>query len=149
MPDPADTHAIIAWYDPNSITRSGTTAALPSHVARNTLDALAEGRTRRRWLTEALAYDFCTELFRTKRLCDLTYARAIGKFGECGVIDMLGVVGYFVTVSMVMNVAPSLLGGIGDRERCPQMHEPGPEKGMPPARIRSHLRLRTCERPRR
>src|SRR3990172_6703835 len=34
IPEPAATHATIAWYEPNSITRSGTTFALPSHASR-------------------------------------------------------------------------------------------------------------------
>ena len=54
---------------------------------------------------EALAYDFCDELARTKGLSDATYRSAIDRFGERGVIDMLGVIGYFTTVSMVLNVA--------------------------------------------
>lgn len=80
--------------------------ALKNGVARDTLDALAEGRCPPAMADdEAIAYDVCAELFRTKGLCDSTYARAIDKFGERGLIDMLGVVGYFLTVSMVMNVA--------------------------------------------
>src|SRR6266536_3292744 len=31
IPDPAATHATMAWYEPNSMTRSGTTLAAPSH----------------------------------------------------------------------------------------------------------------------
>ena len=34
-----------------------------------------------------------------------TYRSAVDRFGEQGVIDMLGLIGYFTTVSMVMNVA--------------------------------------------
>jgi len=56
---------------------------------------------------EQVAYDFCEELFRTKGVCETTYRRAVAAFGEHGVIDMIGVAGYFTTVSMVMNVAHS------------------------------------------
>ena len=34
MPEPAATQATIAWYEPNSITRSGTTFARPSQASR-------------------------------------------------------------------------------------------------------------------
>src|SRR5205809_871283 len=54
---------------------------------------------------EEMAYDFCDELFRTHGVSDPTYRRAVAKLGERGVIDLLGLVGYFTTVSMVMNVA--------------------------------------------
>ena len=36
---------------------------------------------------------------------DATYRSAVDRFGERGVIDMLGLIGYFTTMSMVMNVA--------------------------------------------
>jgi 4-carboxymuconolactone decarboxylase len=50
-------------------------------------------------------FDFCDELFWTRGVSDATYRSAIDRFGEQGVIDMLGLIGYFTTVSMVMNVA--------------------------------------------
>jgi 4-carboxymuconolactone decarboxylase len=54
---------------------------------------------------EEFVYDFCAELLRTKGVCDVTYQRAVEAFGEHGVIDIVGVAGYFITVSMVLNVA--------------------------------------------
>jgi 4-carboxymuconolactone decarboxylase len=54
---------------------------------------------------EEIAYDFCEELFRTKGVSEDTYRRAVRKFGERGVIDIVAVAGYFAMVSMVMNVA--------------------------------------------
>ncbi len=69
---------------------------------------LAEGR-RPSGMSEdeELAYDFCVELLRNKGVSETTYRRAVMKLGENGVIDMIGVAGYFTTVSMVMNVAHS------------------------------------------
>jgi 4-carboxymuconolactone decarboxylase len=54
---------------------------------------------------EEIAYDFCDELFRTHGVSEQTYQLAVKKFGERGVIDMLGLIGYFTTVSMILNVA--------------------------------------------
>jgi 4-carboxymuconolactone decarboxylase len=38
-------------------------------------------------------------------VCDTTYARTVKRFGEKGVIDILGIVGYYTMLAMVMNVA--------------------------------------------
>lgn len=72
------------------------------------VEALAEGR-RPNGMPEdvEIAYDLCGELFRTHGVSDVTYQRALGKFGEQGLIDILGVAGYFTALSMVMNVAHS------------------------------------------
>ena len=52
-----------------------------------------------------MAWDFCNELMRTHGVSDATYADAVALLGERGLIDLIGLVGYFTTVSMVMNVA--------------------------------------------
>jgi len=77
-------------------------------ISEDTIAALAEGR-RPSGMSEdeELAYDFCVELLRNKGVSETTYRRAVMKLGENGVIDMIGVAGYFTTVSMVMNVAHS------------------------------------------
>jgi 4-carboxymuconolactone decarboxylase len=77
-------------------------------ISEDTIAALAEGR-RPSGMSEdeGLAYDFCVELLRNKGVSETTYRRAVMKFGENGVIDMIAVAGYFTTVSMVMNVAHS------------------------------------------
>jgi len=77
-------------------------------ISEDTISALAEGR-RPPGMSEdeELAYDFCVELLRNKGVSETTYRRAVMKFGENGVIDMIGVAGYFTTMSMVMNVAHS------------------------------------------
>lgn len=80
--------------------------ALKAGVSRETIDALAEGRRPRNMSErETIAYDLCDELLRTHGLSDATYASAIRVFGEAGLIDMLSLVGYFVTISMILNVA--------------------------------------------
>jgi len=54
---------------------------------------------------EAAVYDFCTQLHRTKKVSDATYKRAVELFGEKGVVDLVGVSGYYTAVSMTLNVA--------------------------------------------
>src|SRR6266853_2980957 len=81
---------------------------LKAGISEDTIAALAEGR-RPSGMSEdeELAYDFCVELLGNKSVSETTYRRAVMKLGENGVIDMIGVAGYFTTVSMVMNVAHS------------------------------------------
>jgi 4-carboxymuconolactone decarboxylase len=77
-------------------------------TSENTIAALAEGRRPTDMREdEEIAYGFCEELLRTKGVSETTYRRAVMKFGENGVIDIIGVMSYFTTVSMVMNVAHS------------------------------------------
>ena len=77
-------------------------------ISEDTIAALAEGRRPPDMREdEEIAYDFCEELLRTKGVSDTTYSHTVQRFGENGVIDMIGVAGYFTTVSMVMNVVHS------------------------------------------
>jgi 4-carboxymuconolactone decarboxylase len=52
---------------------------------------------------EQAAYDLLEELLRTKGVSQVTYQNAVSEFGERGVIDLLGVAGYFTAISMLMN----------------------------------------------
>ena len=80
--------------------------ALTAGIQNETLESLADGRRPIGMAPdEALAYDFCAELERNHGVCDATYRAAVDHFGERGLMDLLGLVGYFTTVSMVMNVA--------------------------------------------
>lgn len=54
---------------------------------------------------EAAVYDFCLELHQHKRISDDTYASALSLFGEQGVIDLMGINGYYTLLAMVMNGA--------------------------------------------
>ena len=54
---------------------------------------------------EAVVYDFCVELHRHKRVSDRIYDDALALFGEQGVVDLMGVNGYYTFLAMVMNTA--------------------------------------------
>ncbi len=54
---------------------------------------------------EALVYDFCTALHHQHFVDDALFKRTVGMFGEAGVMDLVGVSGYYTLVSMVLNVA--------------------------------------------
>ena len=54
---------------------------------------------------EEALYDFCTALHRDGRVSDAAYARAVAEFGEQGVVDMVGLSGYYSLIAMVLNTA--------------------------------------------
>ena len=53
----------------------------------------------------AIGYDFVSELLATGQVSDAAFARVKATFGERGVMDLVGAVGYYSLVSMVLNVA--------------------------------------------
>jgi len=53
---------------------------------------------------EAAVYDFCKELHEKKSVGDAAYRAALAQFGERGVVDLIGISGYYTMVSMVLNV---------------------------------------------
>jgi 4-carboxymuconolactone decarboxylase len=75
-------------------------------VKPDVIAAIAEGR-RPAGLAddEEILYTFCDELQRNQSVSDATYARAAEAFGEAGVIDAVGLVGYYTMLAMVMNTA--------------------------------------------
>ena len=54
---------------------------------------------------EAAIYDLAAELYATKRVSDATYERAVAEVGEKGVVETIGVMGYYCLVSMALNVS--------------------------------------------
>jgi 4-carboxymuconolactone decarboxylase len=69
------------------------------------IDAVAAGKRPTLMSAEEEAvYDFCTELLNKKQVSDPTFKAAVDKFGERGVVDMTGTIGYYNLVSMLLNV---------------------------------------------
>ena len=54
---------------------------------------------------EAIVWEFTTQLRRDHSVDDAIYAKAVEKFGEQGVMDLIAVNGYYDVVSMTLNVA--------------------------------------------
>ena len=80
--------------------------AAKAGTSEASLAALAQGRRPPAMAEdEAVAYDFTTELLAHQGVCDATYARTLAAFGEQGLIDLVGLIGYFTAISMVLNVA--------------------------------------------
>jgi 4-carboxymuconolactone decarboxylase len=98
--------------------------AVEAGLAKETADALAQGaRPRTMRDDEETVHDFCIELLRTHGVAEATYQAAAKRLGERGVVDLACLVGYFVTVSLVLNVAhtPASAGaGVAPLEPFPR-----------------------------
>jgi 4-carboxymuconolactone decarboxylase len=68
------------------------------------IHAIHAGTRPRMNADEAAVYDFATELYARKRVSDATYATALAHVGERGVVELVGVLGYYALVSMTLNV---------------------------------------------
>jgi 4-carboxymuconolactone decarboxylase len=87
------------WNAHHSLAMKG---GLNPEVAK----AVAEGRRPEKMADdEAALYDFCIELNRNRSVSDATYARALATFGEQGVVDAIGLSGWYTLVAMVLNTA--------------------------------------------
>lgn len=51
---------------------------------------------------EAALYDLGTALYRDKKVSDAVYAAALEKFGERGIMDIIGIMGYYDITSMTL-----------------------------------------------
>jgi 4-carboxymuconolactone decarboxylase len=91
--------------------------AIKAGVSADVARAIAERRRPDGMTTEETAlYDFCDELMRTQTVGDAAYARLVAAFGEQGVVDTVGIVGYYTMLAMVLNTART----------------PAPANGAPP-----------------
>jgi 4-carboxymuconolactone decarboxylase len=93
-------------FEWNAHARLATAAGLSAAI----IAAVADGRRPERLAEdEEILWDFCNELLHNKSVSDPTYARALAKFGEAGVVEAASLEGYYTYLSMVMNTARSPL----------------------------------------
>lgn len=68
--------------------------------------AIADGRRPAQMSEEEeILYDLCIELHRTRSVSDVTYNRALAKFGEERIVEAVVLQGYYALLAMVMNTA--------------------------------------------
>jgi 4-carboxymuconolactone decarboxylase len=60
-------------------------------------------------IDEEALYDMLTEVLHNQSVCDATYSRALGVFGEQGVIELVAIAGYYAMLAMVLNVGRKAL----------------------------------------
>lgn len=79
-------------------------AALDAGLSPAIADAIAQGkRPVGMQKDEEVVYNFCSELLNTKQVSDATYSAARDAVGERGIVDLIGVMGWYHTVSMLLN----------------------------------------------
>ena len=80
--------------------------AIKEGIKKDVADAIGDGRRPQGMAEdEEIVYEFCTELQENKSVTDATFARAQKKFGDQGVIDMTGLVGYYTLLATILNVS--------------------------------------------
>jgi 4-carboxymuconolactone decarboxylase len=88
--------------------------AVKAGVAETAIEAVRVGaRPKGLRDDEEAALDFTFELLRNNGTSDPTYAAALQAFGEQGVVELSSLVGYFVMVCWLMNVARTPAQGSG------------------------------------
>lgn len=71
-----------------------------------TIAAIAAGRRPARLeADEAVVYEFFNELESARSVGDAMYARTRTVLGERGIVDLVGVAGYYAMLAMLLNVA--------------------------------------------
>ena len=86
-------------------------AALQNGVKPAIVDAIATGKRPTGMSPEMeVAYNFIDELLTTHQVTDATFKAVKDKYGEKGVVDLMGLSGWYCLVSMALNVDRYPLG---------------------------------------
>jgi 4-carboxymuconolactone decarboxylase len=103
-----------AQYEWFAHARLALAAGLPASVA----DDLAHGRRPAGMSDDQrIVYDFCTEMHRNHFVSDATFAATKARFGEQGVVDLIAVSGFYVMVSMALNVRRHAAAQAGSNDK--------------------------------
>lgn len=96
-----------AQYEWNAHRRAAAQAGLSEDI----IQAVAAGkRPAKMALDEEAVYNFCTEVLKTHQASDATFQAAVKALGEKGVVDVMGAMGWYQFVSMLLNVDRYPLG---------------------------------------
>lgn len=91
--------------------------ALKAGLKAEIAQAIAEGRRPAGMAEdEEIVYDTLTEALHNKSVSDVTYERAVKRFGEQKMVDLLAIAGYYSMLAMLLNVA---------RTQLPEGRQPG------------------------
>ena len=78
--------------------------AAKAGIAPDVIEAIRQGHRPTGLSDKAAAvHDFATELHRNRAVSDETYARAEAALGLQGVVDLVGILGYYTLISMTIN----------------------------------------------
>jgi 4-carboxymuconolactone decarboxylase len=77
---------------------------LQAGLTQGQIDAIAERRTPDfADADDRLVYDFCRDYYDDHRVDDATYQRVVARFGDKGIVDLAGLIGYYSFVSVTLN----------------------------------------------
>jgi 4-carboxymuconolactone decarboxylase len=78
--------------------------AIEAGVPAAAIEAIRTGAAPSLTATDqALVYRIVNELIDTKRLSDTTFAEAISRFGEQGVVELGAIIGYYTAIGNALN----------------------------------------------
>jgi len=85
--------------------RAHAVIAAKQGVRAATIRDLRVGRAPKSAPPDELAiYAFVKELYATRRVSNATYARVHKLLGDAGMVELVGILGYYVLISMTLNV---------------------------------------------
>jgi len=85
------------WYAHAQLARN-------AGISQDIIDAIHRGEKPKTMdPQEEAIWQFAKELLQTQRVSEPTFARAKQLFGQNGVVDLVGVMGYYGLVSMTLN----------------------------------------------
>ncbi len=86
------------WY-------SHTEQALAAGVPAAAIEAIrVRGEPAFEDPDQTLIYAFANEYYSTKRVGDATFEAAVDRFGRRGVVDLVGIMGYYALIAMSLNI---------------------------------------------
>ncbi len=120
-------------------------AAVQAGLSEAIVSAIAEGRKPESLAPdEAAVYNFLEELFNTKQVSDATFAATKSALGDQGIMELFGVVGFYQSVSLMMNADryPMNPGQMAELKPLPQSAGASPvsatgRRTLPAARSRT------------
>lgn len=79
--------------------------ALAADISPAVVEAIRSGATPDFARSDEKAvYDFCVAVHRQHGVDAQTYARAVAELGDTGVVELVGILGYYTLISMTINV---------------------------------------------
>src|SRR5215471_13206670 len=86
------------WYAHHQLAmKAGLSPDIAAAIAENKRPASMQP-------DETVVYEFCKEVLDTGQASDAHFKAVVDKFGERGVMDLIGAMGYYSLVSMVLNI---------------------------------------------
>jgi 4-carboxymuconolactone decarboxylase len=74
-------------------------------VSKQTIRDLHRGRVPKSAPKDERAiYDFIQELYKTRRVSDRNFKRVHAVLGDAATVELVGILGYYVMISMILNV---------------------------------------------